>query len=198
MEKIVKEHYTGNRARSYDSGRNQNPKWKLEHKVVEDFIANNTDIETIIDAPLGTNRFGTLFQRNSYVKEVHGYELSSDMIIEAKKIMCLKLKIHKHDLVNDYIKEKCQLSIIMRMLNLFEQKHSLAILKNVLDATEEYSILSLRYWEEDPKLIQNKITIQNFNKFNEEIRKASFKIIDERKHPDTKGGQYSIFTLKRV
>lgn len=196
-KKLVKEHYTGARAKDYESGRRTNPKWMTEQKIVENFILNNKNISTVIDAPLGTNRYGIFLEKCPHVQKVYGYEFSDDMITEARKSISTKLEIYKHDLVNETIHEKAQLSIIMRMLNLFDEDDSTKILQNILQATEEYSILSLRHWLSPPKYIENKITIQNFHAMERVINNCGFNIIAEKEIKDSREGQYSIFTLEK-
>lgn len=196
-KKLVDRHYTGGMAEEYEAGRKSNPKWIKEQKVVEDFISKNKDIATVIDAPLGTNRYGLFFEKCSHVENVYGYEYSDDMIAEAEKTISTKLKIYKHDLVNEIIKEKADLSIIMRMLNLFNEDDTTKILKNILQATEKYSILSLRHWLSPPKYIENKITIQNLHAMERVINNCGFDIIAEKEIKDSREGQYSIFTLEK-
>ena len=118
MEKLVKDHYTGSMARDYNAKR-MNGKWFWEQKIIEDFIKNNSDIKTVIDAPLGTNRFNKVLEHTDHVKAVYGYELSDDMIAEAKNQISTKLEVFKWDLVNDPIDKSADLTIIYRMLNLF-------------------------------------------------------------------------------
>lgn len=197
-EKLILEHYTGNKAKSYEAGRKTKPKWQKEQQIVEDFIAENKEVNTVIDAPLGTNRYGIFLERCPHVKTVYGYEYADDMIAEAKKTISTKLEIFKHDLVNEKIKERADLSIIMRMLNLFDEENTIKILKNILEATETYSLVGLRYWKQTPKHIENKITIQNFDAIANAIHESGFKIIAETKIEEKRDGQYSIFTLERT
>lgn len=197
MEEIIRKHYTGNQAKNYEFGRRNNKKWLAEQTVVEDFILHNNDVNTVIDAPLGTNRYGLFLEKCPHVKKVYGYEYSDDMIIEAKKTVSTKLEIFKHDLINEQIQERADLSIIMRMLNLFDEDASTKILENILQVTEKYCILSLRYWSQSPKFIEGKITIQNLHKMKDIINKSGFGIISEKMINDNREGQYSIFTLEK-
>lgn len=195
--KVIGQHYTGDKASSYDSNRIRNPKWMTETSVVENFVRQHTDINTIIDAPLGTNRYGLFLESCTHVKTVLGYELSEDMIAEARKAISSKLQIFQHDLILQPIKEKGDMSIIMRMLNLFDEENSIRILNNILNATEKYSILSLRHWLNKPKKVEGKITIQNFHVMERAMNQAGFDIIAEKMVNDKREGQYSIFTLQK-
>lgn len=195
--KVVGQHYTGNKALSYDSNRMRNPKWMTETSVVENFVRQHTDIKTVIDAPLGTNRYGLFLESCTHVETVLGYELSEDMIAEARKAISSKLQIFQHDLILQPIKEKGDMSIIMRMLNLFDEENSIRILNNILNATEKYSILSLRHWLNEPKKVEGKITIQNFHIMEKVMNQAGFDIIAKKMVNDKREGQYSIFTLQK-
>ena len=85
----------------------------------------------------------------------------------------------------------------MRMLNLFDEENSIRILNNILNATEKYSILSLRHWLNKPKKVEGKITIQNFHVMERAMNQAGFDIITEKMVNDKREGQYSIFTLQK-
>lgn len=198
MEEVIRKHYTGNAAQHYEAGRKNNPKWMTEQKVVEDFVRMNQDITTVIDAPLGTNRYGMFLEGQTHIEKVLGYEFADDMIKEAEKSISSKLVIYKHDLVNSPIKEYADLSIIMRMLNLFDEDNSTRILNNILCATKKYCILSLRHWLNEPTYIENKIWVQNLHAMEYVINQAGFDIIAEKEIQDKRSGQYSIFTLEKT
>ena len=197
MEEIIKKHYTGNAAELYVSRRKNNPKWSTEQSVVENFVSENQDISTVIDAPLGTNRYGMFLEDQAHITKVSGYEFADDMIKEAEKIKSSKLHIHKHDLVNNPITEEADLSIIMRMLNLFNENHSEHILNNVLCATKQYCILSLRHWPKKPALIDGKIWIQNLTTMFDIFLGNGFYVVGKKDVQDKQQGQYSVFTLRK-
>ena len=196
MESLIGKHYSGLNANNYDS-RSTNKKWQFEQRIVENFIMNNSDIKTIIDAPLGTNRFSDVFERADHINVVYGYEYSDDMIAQAKKKISSKLNIKKWDLIKAPIKKKADLSLIIRMLNLFPQEHSLSILNNVLTATKKYCILTLRCWDKDPVLEQNKIYVQNENIFMNFISEAGFKVIKSQSIDTKVSGTYKVITVSR-
>ena len=198
MDKLIEEHYTGHKAQTYNN-RSNNHKWGFEQRIVETFIREHEDVETIIDAPLGTNRFSLVIENSSHIKSVDGYEYSDDMIAEARKPISSKLKIHKWNLVTDAIEKKGDLSLIIRMLNLFPEEQSLSILNNILVATEKYSIVTLRCWAQPHKLTaDNKIHVQNEQRFVQEINDLGFRIIDERFTSTVVDGTYKIFILERI
>jgi hypothetical protein len=197
MSKLIDDHYSGSNAKNYNSGRSKNGKWIFEQKVLADFLKNHPEIETVIDAPLGTNRFANLLERTKNVTKVYGYEFSDAMINEAKKEISTKLDILKWDLVSDEIVIHADLSLVYRMLNLFEEKTSLRILGNVLSATDDYSIFTLRCWDKDPILVQNKIHVQNKKVFEDYVIDAGFDIVDVKTRDDKVEGKYSVYTIKR-
>jgi len=197
MEKLVNDHYVGSKAKDYNANR-KNGKWYWEQGIVEKFIKNNSDITTIIDAPLGTNRFSNVFETTPHVKSVYGYELSDDMIAEAKREISTKLEIFKWDLVNDDINKSADLTIICRMLNLFSEDNSISILENVLQATDKYCIFTLRSWDKDPILVQNKIHVQTTDVFKAILDKYGFEIIDNQMRQDGVEGENRVYTVKKV
>ena len=197
MEKLVKDHYTGSMARDYNAKR-MNGKWFWEQKIIEDFIKNNSDIKTVIDAPLGTNRFNKVLEHTDHVEAVYGYELSDDMIAEAKNQISTKLEVFKWDLVNDPIDKSADLTIIYRMLNLFSEDNSISILENVLQATDKYCVFTLRSWDKDPILVQNKIHVQTTDVFKAVVEKYGFELIDSQSRQDKTEGVYRVHVARKL
>lgn len=198
MEALVKNHYTGSNAKNYDSGRNRNPKWKSEQRAVEEFIRNNEDVTSVIDAPLGTNRFNSVIQTTDRITKFYGYELSDDMISEAKKHISSKLEIFKWDLVNKPIDKQADLTLSIRMLNLLPEKQSLAILENVLNASSKYSIFTLRCWDKEPTVLSGKIHVQRQAPFFDMVEECGFKITNVEDVSTEAAGDYKIITCERL
>ena len=70
-------------AKNYEKDR-KNDKWNFEQRFVEEFIENNLNISSIIDSPIGTNRFGKIIDKCSHIKSLIGIDYSSDMLNFAK------------------------------------------------------------------------------------------------------------------
>ena len=97
MEKVIKKilsWYTGKDVLTYESDRN-NDKWRFEQSFVEKFIKENSDISSIIDAPIGTNRFGNFIDNCSNIKSFIGIDFSDDMLNYSKIKNNKKLKLKK-------------------------------------------------------------------------------------------------------
>lgn len=194
---LIDEHYTGGKAQSYDSGRNKNPKWKFEQDCVEQFIKNHDDISTVIDAPLGTNRFADVLSGSDHIEKVYGYEYADDMILESEKKSFSKLSIYKHDLLNKRIDISADLGLCIRMLNLFPEHESLHILDNILQACNKYCILSIRVWDKEPKLLDGKVWVQNESKFDAFIDEKGWTVTDKEYIRTNLAGRYKMFTLTK-
>jgi hypothetical protein len=194
---LIDEHYKGKKAKSYDKGRNKNPKWAFEQKCVEKFIENHKDVSTVIDAPLGTNRFADILSGSDHIEKVYGYEYADDMILEAEKKSFPKLSIYKHDILNKRIDTPADLGLCIRMLNLFPEHESLRILDNVLQACTKYCILSIRVWDKEPELLDGKVWVQNESKFDAFIDQKGWTIDDKGYVKTSLAGMYKTFILTK-
>lgn len=195
---LIDKHYTGDKAKRYDEGRNKNPKWKFEQDYVEQFIKNHKDVSTVIDAPLGTNRFADVLNDTDHIKRVYGYEYADDMISEAYKKSFSKLSINKHDMLNKPIYIGADLGLCIRMLNLFPEHESFQILDNLLQACDKYCILSIRVWDKEPKLLDGKVWVQNESTFDHFIDDNGWSIIDKGYVKTRLDGKYKMYTLRKI
>ena len=83
------------------------------NKVVEKFINENSDISSIIDAPIGTNRFGNFIDNCSNIKSFIGIDFSDDMLNYSKIKNNNKLKLKKKDIINEKCDDKADLVLAM-------------------------------------------------------------------------------------
>ena len=74
--------YTGQIAAGYDAKREQSPKWVCEQKIIEQWIDEMPAGSVILDAPCGTGRFFSAYERNKHL--VLGLDISPDMIAQAR------------------------------------------------------------------------------------------------------------------
>ena len=197
MEKMIKKilsWYSGRDVLTYEKDRS-NPKWKFEQSFVEKFIKENLDISSIIDAPIGTNRFGNFIDNCSHVNSLMGIDFSDDMLKFSNSKKTKKLTLKKIDLIHQKIEQKADLVLIIRMLNLFETKISLNILDKMLKSAKKYCLITLRY-DDQYSVIENKIHIQPLKKFLKKISDNSFnyniKIFD-----DMRDGNFGIISMKK-
>jgi hypothetical protein len=196
-KKLIKDHYTAERAAQYDANRNNSNKWKFEQAWVEQFINKNPQISSVSDAPLGTNRFSDVIENADNIKVFCGYELSEDMIKEAKKNKGEKLEIFKHNLIDQNIEKSSDLTLCFRMLNLLGEQDSLKILENVLQSSKEYCIFTLRCWDKLAVCVDGKIHIQNESFFIGKVKDCGFSVVDQGSINTAVDGDYKIFTVKR-
>lgn len=197
MEKVIKKilsWYTGKDVLTYEKDRN-NDKWRFEQSFVEKFIKENSDISSIIDAPIGTNRFGNFIDNCSNITSFIGMDFSDDMLNYSKTKNNKKLNLKKKDLINEKCDDEADLVLIIRMLNLFETKTSLKIIDNILPSAKKYCIASLRY-DNEYSFIENKIHIQPIEEFKKKILSLGYNyeisnFIDKRK------GNFSLVLMKK-
>jgi len=74
--------YTGQVASGYDAKREQSPKWTCEQRIIESWIDDMPEGSVILDAPCGTGRFFSAYERNKHL--VLGLDISPDMIAQAR------------------------------------------------------------------------------------------------------------------
>jgi ubiquinone/menaquinone biosynthesis C-methylase UbiE len=79
------DYYKGDIAKNYEAYRKPKATWGLEHKAVENYIYRQSDIESVLDVPFGTGRFVPIYLKKQL--EIHGVEISIDMINVAKNIL---------------------------------------------------------------------------------------------------------------
>ena len=197
MEEMIKKilnWYTGNNVKKYEKDRN-NKKWAFEQNFVEEFIHKHLDIDSVIDAPLGTNRFGKVIDNCNHITKFIGLDLSTDMLTFADNKKTKKLSLEQHDLIKEKCEKKGDLVLIIRMLNLFDTKISLKILDNLLPAAKKYCIATLRY-DKEYSFIENKIHIQPINVFLDKIISHDFNysIFD---YKDERKGNFSIVLMTK-
>ena len=195
MEKIINKilsWYSGKNAKNYEKDR-KNDKWNFEQRFVEEYIENNLNISSIIDSPIGTNRFGKIIDKCSHIKSLIGIDYSSDMLNFAKSKKTGKLILNKIDIINNKCYFNADLILIIRMLNLFETKISLQILDNLLPAASKYCIATLRY-DDSYSIIENKIHIHPLNEFEKKINSHGFDFLIHD-FEDERNGNFSIILM---
>lgn len=74
--------YVGAVAQNYDAKREQSPKWICEQRIIEAWIDEMPEGSVILDAPCGTGRFFSAYERNKHL--VLALDISPDMIAQAK------------------------------------------------------------------------------------------------------------------
>jgi len=77
-------YYKNNIANEYIKTRERKKSWKKEQEIVEKYI-QILNIKNVLDVPFGTGRFVLPYLKKGL--DIHGIEISEDMINEAKKIL---------------------------------------------------------------------------------------------------------------
>lgn len=100
----LKEKYVGEEAEEYESRRVKTEKWKKEQEIIEKLVRhihNNEQIEDVLDVPVGTGRFFTLYKELGL--NVLGWDVSSDMlsIAKGKLKQCDTISVEKKNILKD-------------------------------------------------------------------------------------------------
>lgn len=195
MNDLIKRHYSGNNAKEYDAKR-KSDKWKAESKFVEDFLTFHSEVKTVIDAPLGTNRFARKFAELGHIQRVYGLELSDDMLNEAKSDDAGgKLDFVQCDLLEEF-PHTADAVLMIRMLNLLNQEKALIMFENALKAATQYVLISLRIG--NPTVLERKIHVQEYEVFDDKAVEHGFEVYDWVDVPTSKYGDYCLITYSKV
>lgn len=131
--------YTGENALRYEEHRRTHPKWSFEERTVAFILGKlSGQLKSVIDAPVGSGRFLSL-----YDCWIIGFELSKDMLAVAKS-KGVKGSYRIHDLVSKPLSTKADLVVSVRFLNLLPTDQALKALSNLLDAAKQHIIFTVR------------------------------------------------------
>ena len=193
--------YFGKDSETYEQKRNTNKKWNFENTCLKSTLQNYcNEINTIIDAPIGTGRFIDLYQEVTEKADVIGIDSSNDMLnIAQKKIKTNKIKLLNVDLRNISNEIQGDLVVCYRLFNLICRESFLQIFENILKISKKYVIFSIRIFEtehiEEIK-IEDKIYIRNMSDVESTLIKNNFTILKEYSFKDSKPGVYKILFCK--
>lgn len=73
--------YYGNVASGYDVKREQDPKWIIEQKHIEDMLNGLMPGSWVLDIPCGTGRFFSFYAKKGFI--IRGVDKSADMLQQA-------------------------------------------------------------------------------------------------------------------
>lgn len=202
---IIEKYYKDKNAKNYEEGRSKSSKWQFEEDTLEAVIRNIKDeIDSIIDAPVGTGRFIPLYKKELKGKKIHLLDYSDDMLKISSKRKGLfnsnKFELLKHDLINNPLNIKADLCVCYRFLNLFEWKDSERAVENLLKSTKKYAVFSIRLVDDKfkgNKFIENKIYLQLEKNFAEIIDRNNFHIIEVFDFTDDREGNYKVLLCQK-
>jgi 2-polyprenyl-3-methyl-5-hydroxy-6-metoxy-1,4-benzoquinol methylase len=88
--------WVGEKARTYDEGRESSEKWQREYQAVEKYLADCRG--TVLDIPCGTGRFFEIYDKFdlSYI----GMDVSEDMLVQAWEKLTDPLKATYGDIMD--------------------------------------------------------------------------------------------------
>lgn len=136
---MAADRYHGKAAIRYEAERRKQAKWRFETRTVIKVLSKlNGEIDSIIDAPVGTGRFLEL-----YKIPVVGLDISKDMLRKAAGKLT-DAKLYQHDLVNKPITARADLVISIRFLNLMSWREASKALINLLAASNKYILFTMR------------------------------------------------------
>jgi ubiquinone/menaquinone biosynthesis C-methylase UbiE len=99
--------FHGEIATGYDAKREQDPKWQIEQRVIEEMLSDLPPGTTVLDLPVGTGRFIPFYGKQGLF--LLGVDRSQDMLAEAaKKIEAAKVsgELHVGDILDTKLRDK--------------------------------------------------------------------------------------------
>lgn len=195
--------YSGERAAEYESARSDDPKWKFEEDaLVEAVSILSHEIQSIIDAPVGTGRFLEKYTSIRESIQIIGIDYSDDMLnIARRKNSSANIRFIEHDIINKYIPVEADLVVCFRFLNLVCTEAASMSLSNLMRSAKKYILFSIRtvpdYCNEEKK-IENKIYLHKISDIDRVIVANHFATISRVFFSDTRRGHYSVILCRRL
>lgn len=198
MQPLVDKHYAGENARTYDKDRSSSRRWQFQHSALQQYLQQlPLDSFTVIDAPVGTGRFFSLYNEDDRISSVMGLDYSEDMLTEARKIKCEKVSLLKHDLINTPITTEYDILVMVRFLNLITTEQVIQTLENTLPKISFGAMFTLRVGT-DKDFSYGKIYTHSKVLIESHISKLDFSI--EYRHVeanDNKPGTSYMYQIRR-
>ncbi|CBH23628.1 hypothetical protein SRM_00707 [Salinibacter ruber M8] len=148
----LKEKYVGEEAEEYESRRVKTEKWKKEQEIIEKLVRhihNNEQIEDVLDVPVGTGRFFTLYKELGL--NVLGWDVSSDMlsIAKGKLKQCDTISVEKKNILKDLEHDvSSNLIVCTRFANWLTQRQVRLLVKNFAKVQAEHVIMDVRVYKQ--------------------------------------------------
>ena len=184
--------YQGTVAAQYEQRRQRQEKWRWENRVVGDILARiGGEIASVIDAPVGTGRFLSLYRVPAI-----GYDVSDDMLNVAREKHATA-QLARLDLLRNAIPARADLVVCVRFLNLVDTDAAALVLGKLLDASDKYALFTVRTGE--PQRI-GKVYVHRRKDIEDVIEQRSFQVqvLDSRIFPDKVGGDYNMILVRRA
>lgn len=194
---LIGTYYSGSAARQYEATRSRSKKWAFEEESIKSFFAELplSEVSTIADIPVGTNRFSSFFETQESIKKVYGIDLSADMLSQAKAKRAEKYQFFQHDISLSPPKIACDTAVCFRFLNLFKSRDIEVMLENIAYVVKYNLILSVRLVNDSfigEKVLDKKIYLHNSTNFYKILDNVGFTVRKRVSFLDSKGGEYFV------
>ena len=202
---IIDRFYAGSNVEKYDKARKKNPKWKFEEKILEEVLKKTrSEVNCIIDAPVGTGRFLTKYAtKGRRDTSVIGVDYSSDMIALAKKRIGFgspKNVFYKKDIIGDRLNLSADLVVCFRFLNLINWSNAAKVIEHLFYAAERYVLFTIRLVDSQYNgeiYIEDKIYLHEEEMLQKIIADSNFKVVKIFSFEDKREGDYKIIWCGR-
>jgi len=193
-------------ADQYEKERSKIQKWIFEQDTISMLIRRCVDIhpmliKSIMDIPVGTNRFSKLIMETPQIEKAYGVDYSEDMLAIARKKNADKFEFIKHNIFSCSLEYTVDIILCIRFLNLFNWEIANNAIRNISAMARKYFILSIRLVCKDysnSRYIENKIFLHNDFDFYNTLQSLSLSIVSNYTYfSDTKPGTYNIFLLQK-
>lgn len=192
---MIAKHYSGAKATGYEAHRRRQPKWKWERSVMVCILDQlRGEIESVIDAPVGTGRF-----LNLYRVPVTGLDYSKDMLNQARG-KPTKATLLRHDLVNCDLAISADLVVCFRFLNLINTATAQQALDRLLSAANKYAVFTARTVSDDyaRTMSVGRVFLHRKGAIEKTIAQCGFEIVGRHLFKDTVPGNYDIVLCRRI
>ena len=200
---LIREYYSGENVLNYEERRKENPKWQFENDALNYVLKElSSEINDIIDAPVGTGRFLNSYQLLGDMVKIFGIDYSSDMLKAAsEKAGTQNISFIEQDIINNKLKIAADLTVCYRFLNLINWQEAVKTIGNLLSVTKKYSLLAIRLVDDNytgDVFIENKIYLHKRNEVDRLIKENGFEVLKRFEHNDKRAGQYTILLCGKV
>ena len=192
---MIGKYYSGAKATGYEAHRRQHPKWKWERSIMVRILDRlRGEVESVIDAPVGTGRF-----LNLYRVPVTGLDYSKDMLSQAREKVT-KATLLRHNMVNRDLSISADLVVCFRFLNLLDTKTARRVLGRLLSAACKYAVFTVRTVEDDyaHRMSVGRVFLHRKSAIEKTIEQCGFEIVRRHLFKDAVPGNYDIVLCKRI
>jgi ubiquinone/menaquinone biosynthesis C-methylase UbiE len=198
--------YYGDIAHNYDLKRMDDTFWENEQKAVYKFIAQISEINNILDLPVGTGRFLSIYKEiiGKNVK-IYGSDASGEMLkITDKKAQKLNLSNY-HGLHSDakylsFNENFFDVVVSTRfLLSIIDYQSTVHIIKSLVRVSKRFLIIELNWGQE--RRCEDSSNMQfglSFQQLKELLNDNDLRIIEIEEVKHNPKGTWGVFLLEKV